>query len=86
MSEGGGGGGEEGEGGCGFSILIQLLFTGPLLDYRLMRHRGHARLEAAIITENHSLYHLLRDPGRGLPIIPATQPSGYRTDWLAAQA
>lgn len=85
MREDRGGGGEKGEGGC-VSILIQLLFPGPLLDYRLMRHRGHARLEAVIITENHSLYHLLRDPGRGLPIIPETQPSGYRTDWLAAQA
>lgn len=44
-----------------FSILIQLLLTGPLLDCGPIRHIGHARLEAVIIRGNH--HHLHRNKG-----------------------
>lgn len=46
------------------SILIELLLTGPLLDYKPVRPFGHARLEAVIIRGNHH-HHLHRNKGRG---------------------
>jgi hypothetical protein len=71
---GGGKGGEE----TVFPILIQLLHTGPLLEGALMRHCGHARLEAVIITGN-TLSTSSGTRGGGLPIIPGTLPYAYRT-------
>ena len=59
----GGGEGKEGrKGRLYFSILIQLLLTGPLLDYKPVRPFRHARLEAVIIRRNH-YHHLHRNKG-----------------------
>ena len=63
MREVGPGEGKEGrKGRLYFFILIQLLLTGRLLDYKPVRPFRHARLEAVIIRRNHH-HHLHRNKG-----------------------
>lgn len=64
-----------------FFILIQLLLTGPLLDYKPMRPFGHARLEAVIIRGNHHR-HLHRNKGerpQQAEACPSSQGPGSMT-------
>lgn len=89
MREVGPGEGKEGrKGRLYFSILIQLLLTGPLLDYKPVRPFRHARLEAVIIRRNHH-HHLHRNKGESpQQTEPGHHPRdpalGWPQNWLGS--